>query len=151
MPLASDWVRFDPFRHIHTGMFSVRVPDEVSRDDEADYVNEQIQQMSALSMYNQTMQQMRGMRWGRPRPEPFIDVWYIHPGLPESIQRMSFQDKLERWIDGCPTMGNILWPDVENGQVELISRWLDYAEGGQVELISRIIEFQKRMDELFRS
>ena len=130
-------VRFDPFRHIHTGMFSVCVPDEVSRDDEADYVNEQIQQMSALSMYNQTMQQMRGMRWGRPRPEPFIDAWYIHPGLPESIQRLSFQDKLERWIDGCPTMGNILWSD--------------YADSGQVELISRIIEFQKRMDELFRS
>ena len=127
----------DTSRGINIGMFSVRVPAKVTSEDEVEYVNQQIKQMSALSAYNQTMQQIRGMRWGRPRPDLFGDAWYIHPGLPESIQRLSFQDKLERWINGCPTMANI--------------QWSKYADGGQVELISRIIEFQKRMDKLFRS
>ena len=81
----------DTSRGINIGMFSVRVPAKVTSEDEVEYVNQQIKQMSALSAYNQTMQRIRGMRWGRPRPDLFGDAWYIHPGFPESIQLLLFK------------------------------------------------------------
>ena len=71
---------------VRTGLFSMRVPDHVSKEERDEYVNKQPQQMTVMSAFEKTMLEVSGLEWGRPCPDLFKDAWYIHPGLSESIQ-----------------------------------------------------------------
>ncbi len=122
---------------VHTGLSSVRVPDHVSKEGRDEYINKQLQQMPVTSAFEKTMLKVSCLEWGCPCPDLFNNVWYIHPGLPESIHRLTFQVKLERLIEGLADISSCHWPS--------------YLKNGEYELILRIQDFQDKMDRLFRS